>query len=315
MNIDGLKQIAIEAEFDINIVRNEVREQIRVYADDITEYYPQIDDLMSVYLDNVEFEDIDKVVIAMLTILGNDRAGITLGIDRDGNIKSLGKGMRKISAKDIPFNVFVKTLYKDKFIQKVFGVKAIEFVMDIVVELDTIFFDVIKRVELIDDGQFRTLTYIRSELHFNEDVSLRAKYERFRLPLIEEPLDWSETSNGGYHLHQSRCITNMGNTSQHQNVLDILNKLQSQSYTHNMDIQREYQFNFDKFIKDGNPEKIAIDKAKALALTCQETYDAIGDKQIWFQWQFGANGRMYPTGYDIHLHGNKAKKGALRPVL
>ena len=315
INLNEMTQLDIEQEFDSKKVKDDIQEQIKEYASDITDIYPAIDELMSKYLNGVEYEDIDNVVITLLNVLGNEKAGISLGKDRNGDIKPLAKGMQMINARDIPFNVFVKTLYKDREIQRMFKHEAIDFVMDLAVELDTIFFDIVKRVEMVEDGQFRTLTYCRSELIFESTVSLRARYERFRLPLIEKPINWLENRRGGYHLHQSRCITNMGTTKQPQNVLNVLNKLQSQMYTHTYDVQAEFKFNVNKFLDDGNTEKLANEKANAMLITSSETYEAIADREIYFEWKFDARGRMYSTGYDINLQGNKVKKGALRPVL
>ena len=321
MNLDGMKQIDIEREFDMKQVKIEISEQIEEFAQEIEDKEPLIESVMNKYLTKVNILDVKEVVIVLLTMIGNAKAGIQLGEDNFGKIKPLAKGMIKIEARDIPFNVFIKTFYKDRYIQETFKHMALDFTMDIAVELDGIFFDIIKRVEPAEDGQFRTLTYIRSEILFLENSSLRAHYERFRLPLIEQPHQWLENQAGGYHLSKSRVITNRGCGKQPQRVLDILNKLQDQPYQHKQDLDKELEFNIKKFKEDnwkkgiGYSEGIAIDKANAMALTCNETYEAIGNKVIYFQWQFGANGRMYPTGYDIHLHGNKAKKGALRPVL
>ena len=91
--------------------------------------------------------------------------------------------------------------------------------------------------------------------------------------------------------------------------------MQKQAFTHSPDIEGERDFNVKKFIDDGDSISIANEKADAMMLTAMETYETIGNTPIYFEWKFGANGRMYPTGYDIHLHGNKPKKGALRPVL
>ena len=314
MNLDGLTQLEIEQEFDMKKVRLDIKESILAFADTIESKEPLIQSVMENYLDDVDILDVKEVMIALLTILGNERAGIQLG-KRGNDIRPLAKGMVKINSRDIPFNVFVKTLYKDRYINDMFKHKAMDFVMDLVVELDTIFFDVVKRVEMVEDGQYRTLTYIRSELLFSTNQSLRAHYERFRLPLIEEPHNWTENKNGGYHLNKSNVITNMGCNIQNKVVLNTINKLQSQGYKHRQDIDEEYNFNLQKFLDDGNKDKTAMDKARAMALTCKETYNAIEDRTIYFEWKFDSRGRLYSTGYDINLQGNKAKKGALRPVL
>ena len=315
MNIDGLSQFEIEQEFDQSKVRDAISNEIIEYAEIIESREYLIEEIMVKYLDDVDILDVKEIVITLLTVLGNHKSGINLGQDRAGNIKPLAQGMKKIYARDIPFAVVVKTIYKDQFIAKLFKHEALNFVMDLIVHLDEIFFDIIKRVEMVEDGQFRTLTYIRSEILFAEDVNLRAHYERFRLPMIDVPHNWTQQSRGGYYLNKSRVMTNMGETNQPQNVLDVLNSYQHQAWTHSQDLELEYQFNITKFIEDGDNEATAKLKADAMKLTCQETYEAIGDKHIYFEWKYDSRLRHYSTGYDINLQGNKAKKGALRPVL
>lgn len=315
MELGNLSQLEIEQEFDRSKVREAISNEIIEYAETIEEYESDIYDIMTRYVTDIDQGDTKEIVLILLAMLGNEKAGIILGEDRQGKIKPLSSGMKKINARDIPFNVFIKTFYKDRFIKETFQHHALDFAMDIAVGLDGIFFDIVKRVEMVNDGQFRTLTYIRSELLFEEDVSLRAHYERFRLPLIEKPHHWTEQSKGGYHLNKSRCITNKGNENQSQNILDVLNKLQDQPFKHSQNLEAELEFLINKFKKDGNSDKMSVDKANAIILTCEETYNAIGDRDIYFEWKYDSRGRFYSTGYDINIQGNKAKKGGLRPKL
>lgn len=315
MNIKGMNQLDIEQEFDMSKVKQELGSQVVEYIDLIEAQLPKIEEVMSKYLDDIDIGDIHEVAIAVISLLGNENSGVILGQASDGKIRPLSANMTKIDARDIPLSVFIKTLYKDRFISKTLKSYAIDFVMDLISELDTIFFDVVQRIEMIEDGQFRTLTYVRTELLFSHKASLLAHYERFRLPLIEEPHQWSKGKRGGYHLNKQSCITNKGNENQENNVLEILNKLQSNKFTHKANVKAEKQFIIDKFIKDGNSEVMALRKSENMVLTLDETYNAIGDSEIYFEWKFDSRGRMYSTGYDINLQGNKAKKGALRPVL
>lgn len=315
MNLDNYSQVEIEREFDMKLVKKDIEEQIYTFSASVEKYEYLIENTMSIYLEDIKKNDIREVCFVLLSMLGNCRAGVSLGEDSKGRIKPFSKGLKKIKPRDIPFSVFVKTIYKNSSIQEMFRHKSLDFVMDLVVNLDEVFFDVVKRVELVDSGEFRTFTYIRSEILFSESSSLRAHYERFRLPLIEKPHNWTEKSKGGYHLNKSECITNRGEINQPQDVLDILNKLQNQAYKHSSSYIDEYNFLFNKFIKDGDKRKIAEKKVENMMLTCKQSYDAIGDRKIYFEWKFDSRGRMYCTGYDINLQGNKAKKGALRPVL
>ena len=321
MDLGTLTQLEIEQEFDNSKVIEKINEEIADFTEELHELFTPIEVIMSKYVTDISELDVRSVMYALLKVIGNDKATILLGETKEGKITELRKGMKPIDAKDIPLGMFMKSLLKNDDLQEMFEETLFDFVIDIVKEMDTILFDIVQRVVMVEDGQFRTLTYVRSEITFDEDTNLMARYNRFRLPMIEKPDDWTETKRGGYYLNKRKVTTNRGEGKQPKLVLDALNKLQSNGWKHKQNIDEEHsylvaKFEADNFKRAGEKNSwIAADKADAMCLTAEETYDAIGDRTIYFEWRFDHRGRAYSTGYDINLQGDKFKKGALRPVL
>jgi DNA-directed RNA polymerase len=204
-------------------------------------------------------------------------------------------------------------MYLDREFNKMFQEESLNVAMDIIAEFDGIFYDIVKSVKRMEDGQFATFTYIRSEILFSENLNLRATYNRFRLPLIECPDDWTEKSRGGYKLTKRKCTTGRGSEKQPQLVLDALNKLQKQSWIHSQDEELELNYSYDKFLSEGNSDRMSRKKANDLLLSTEETYATMEEIPMHFEYRFDFRGRIYSTGYDINPQGNTIKKGGLIP--
>lgn len=300
MNIAGLTQLQIEQEFDNQKLHEELNKEIAEFAETVYSYIPQFHEMLSAREIIAEDLEIMEVIIILLSILGNDKSGIPV------------KG-HTANTRDIPLETVIKTMYLDREFNKMFQEESLNVAMDIIAEFDGIFYDIVKSVKRMEDGQFATFTYIRSEILFSENLNLRATYNRFRLPLIECPDDWTEKSRGGYKLTKRKCTTGRGSEKQPQLVLDALNKLQKQSWIHSQDEELELNYSYDKFLSEGNSDRMSRKKANDLLLSTEETYATMEEIPMHFEYRFDFRGRIYSTGYDINPQGNTIKKGGLIP--
>jgi hypothetical protein len=300
MNIAGLTQLQIEQEFDNQKLHEELNKEIAEFAETVYSYIPQFHEMLSAREIVAEDLEIMELIIILLSILGNDKSGIPV------------KG-HTANTRDIPLETVIKTMYLDREFNKMFQEESLNVAMDIIAEFDGIFYDIVKSVKRMEDGQFATFTYIRSEILFSENLNLRATYNRFRLPLIECPDDWTEKSRGGYKLTKRKCTTGRGSEKQPQLVLDALNKLQKQSWIHSQDEELELNYSYDKFLSEGNSDRMSRKKANDLLLSTEETYATMEEIPMHFEYRFDFRGRIYSTGYDINPQGNTIKKGGLIP--
>lgn len=291
MNIAGLTQLQIEQEFDNQKLHEELNKEIAEFAETVYSYIPQFHEMLSAREIIAEDLEIMEVIIILLSILGNDKSGIPV------------KG-HTANTRDIPLETVVKTMYLDREFNKMFQEESLNVAMDIIAEFDGIFYDIVKSVKRMEDGQFATFTYIRSEILFSENLNLRATYNRFRLPLIECPDDWTEKSRGGYKLMKRKCTTGRGSEKQPQLVLDALNKLQKQSWIHSQDEELELNYSYNKFLSEGNSDRMSRKKANDLLLSTEETYATMEEIPMYFEYRFDFRGRIYSTGYDINPQGN-----------
>jgi len=300
INIDNMKQIDIEHNFNGNGAKEALMVDYEVFYNNCTEIDTE---LMANILSTDDSEYVNDVFLYILGIIGNQDIGIPVET-KDGNY-----------ARDIVVHNIVSGISKCPSIVR--NSKSMShccnIAMDIVAEFDTVLWDLHKKSVKNDDKQWTTITYARVELHWDDYTNLMAQYQRFRLPLIEKPHDWQVGFNGGYHLNKSNVTTNRGCNDQPQEVLDVLNKLQSQSYIL-MDFvngEDEHKAVYDKMITKFPKDK-AVDVAQSTCQTIRETYLTMKDREFYFEWRYDFRGRAYNTGYDITLQGSKYKKGSLQ---
>ena len=316
MNIDGMTQLEIEEAFDESEMRIALTAEMEIFFNNVEQQYV---DLMAKVLNTDNEEITNDMFIYILSVIGNEKVGIKIGLNRrheECNVNSR-YCVTITNKRDIQIYNLIQAIAKSPTMNKLttHPLDRFDIAMNIVAEFDGILFDLHKKVVKLDDGQFVTETYARSEITFREEVGLRAQYHRFPLPMIEEPDDWTETQSGGYKLKKSKVTTNRGEGKQPQQVLDVLNKLQKQPYelVHNVSAEAENEYLYKTFQPKSLSAIEAQDKANALCLTVGETYEALRNKKFYFEWKFDFRGRMYSTGYDVNLQANKFKKGAIQP--
>jgi len=44
-------------------------------------------------------------------------------------------------------------------------------------------------------------------------------------------------------------------------------------------------------------------------------FKTMQDREFYLEWKFDFRGRIYSTGYDINLQGDKFRKGIITPVI
>ena len=182
----------------------------------------------------------------------------------------------------------------------------------ILVHCNGLLYRVVSYTVYTDEG-FRTPTFCRHKFIVSETLKEKARLLSYRIPLIEPPLQWRPGTTGGYHSGTDKLITK-SYAIQNQRSLDAINKANSVAYVHRADLRKEKIGYYNKFIKAGDSQEVAVRKANALTLSAKFSYDLVGDRKIWFSHFFDERGRMYCRGYDINLQGTEAKKEALKAV-
>lgn len=212
----------------------------------------------------------------------------------------------------------IKFISHTSFMQNVFAddVERYEKAIEIVLYFDGVLYDMKPAVVASDTNTDITLTMCVVAFEFDIDPELYPTMEFFKLPLIEQPKDWTIHESGGYHMAEQSCTLNLGESEQPQQCLDILNTLQSNKYqvTEGAD-----EFGYKDFVhaKAMEKYKVSIDAEKIVQNTTQyyqRTLDIIGSREFMMEWRFDFRGRLYSTGYNINLQADKYKKGAICPA-
>ena len=317
MNISGYTQLEIEEFFDDSNLRDMLTAEYEIFFNNVDEKH--LATMFSI-LKTEEDDDVTDVFIYILSIIGNEKVGMRVGVDNMGqecSIKS-NKCVNIIPVRDIDVVNLCKAISRCPVIvgYTTDPLRRFDYAMDIIAEFDGILFDLHKKTVRLDDGQFTTVTYARSEVVFREESALKAQYNRFRLPMIETPDIWTEKERGGYKLNKKKVTTNRGEGNQPQNVLDVLNKLQSQPYklAEHVNAEEENMFLYESLAKKSANAMEAQQKADVLCITTRDTYEALAGRTFYFEWRFDFRGRLYTTGYDVNLQANKYKKGAILPA-
>ena len=227
----------------------------------------------------------------------------------------------------IELNSIATTLFKSEYMLSLFpidddrGAKVAE----LIGLLDGKFYDIEKakvRVKKYDDTGF-IYEYIDAII-VSYDMSLSEDMyplEFYRFPLKETPKNWSVGESGGYHTIMQQSTLNGGLDDQPQECLDVLNTLQHNAFIlrENISLEEYSEYLFDKaydkiqgmdhVFKERLAKRIVDGQIGTFALTL----DFVEDNSFYFEWKFDSRGRLYNSGYNIHLQADKYKKGMLLP--
>jgi len=158
--------------------------------------------------------------------------------------------------------------------------------------------------------------YILSYIVLDIPDELRDIQKGVMLPMRSmTPLDWTQTQSGGYILTDDKPTLKKGASKQSQEALDVLNILQSNRFNLSKAKKKNdyYSYLFHKQTKNGMLEQDAHVLAEQKSYSAHRAWEVIQDDDFSFQWKFDFRGRMYPTGYDVHLQSDKYMKGTIRP--
>ena len=288
INIDNMTQAQIEELFS----REKLNEHLAMELEPLINQLP---DEYFVQLDNILGYESTEFVHDFVGMLGNPKVGIP---------DSRNLGCRLLTPKQL-FTSLMRKMNND-----IHKVKA---VMELT---DGILYDVKKRNVQDEYSQWFTITYIEIDFPVSEDALELIEYKMFRLPMVECPDNWTENNRGGYFEHKRSITTNRGSDKQPQQVCDVLNMLQKQAWkmSDNTSIQEEEEYLRSKFKANGDTNSMIELKTQNALLTAQSTYDAMHDKEFYFEWRYDFRGRMYSTGYNLNIQSDKYKKACLIPI-
>ncbi len=300
MNITGLTQSEIESMGS----REQLIEVLKVQVD---MFYADVDDDDLIEVSQIVGNDnLDEVMLELLYIVG-----VSTPKSRWSKHHS---DARKIRTSDVVTLLAgsgtFKRLYQDSDIERVRMAGAV------VIAMEDILYDIEPDKVFIGDDQFRSIPFCFIYFHFNEDKELTPDWSYFSLPLIEEPNDWTQYQNGGYHSAESKCTLNLGASEQPQECLDILNILQHNKFRINSgsNIEDYFQYKMNKAMKAEGAIEINIQGQVINTLTSfEQTVEIMTNKEFYFEWKFDFRGRAYNTAYNIALQGDKYQKGMVIP--
>ncbi len=297
VDLNNKSQEDIELMFDRSSVLDAISLQVEYF-------YNRVEDIHLVPIRKVlNMHDVDDLMMYIISLLGNPDFGLA---DNPKN-------------KLRHFDVYQLTLsiFRSKFMVSNFPVASerIALSLNVVGSLDTIFYDIVLTRRLIDDGQW--VTVAQCAIGFDLDISegVPPNVEHFRFPLIEDPIDWTTTTSGGYHTDNASPTLNLGSNDQPQQCLDVLNKLQHQRFrlTDNVGQQDLRNYMYTKMLTKHNKYD-AHTITKNTTTSAGSSFTAMTNRDLMFAWRFDFRGRLYSIGYDINLQGDKYRKGTINPT-
>lgn len=283
------------------------QEKLNEYmAIELAQFVENLDDRHYIQLgEHVGAGRMFDVMFQMIAFLGDKNVG-----------HFMDTGDRRLSL-ELVVSYFANFFEKDNYNDRM------KLAVELVADFDTILYDLDQKHLISDKGQWCTETSLIVQFHIGSDTKIQ-EYQnlvRFRLPLIEKPINHEVGFAGGYNLHPDRTVTNKGEQIQPQSCLDVLNKLQSNAYKlREVDYTEERMTVMDKLQSDNwkyphrsDSQLLEENEAKCdvVMMTTHETYETMKDKVFYFAWKFDMRGRMYSVGYDINLQSTKYKKASL----
>lgn len=267
-------------------------------------FYTQMEDEdIKIAQDIIGVEDVYEFMVHFIAMIGDPSRDI--------------QGKRGIHHRQIEVEALIKALSTNKQLTEIFRdyETRMNISMKLVGEYDTILYDIAHKTIRTEYGDFYNLVVANVEFSLDLSVAVLPKFEGFPLPMIETPKEWIVGESGGYKTSTSKCTLNKGAKDQPQEVLDILNTLQSNKFimSENTNIDSHYTYVLEKMKKS-----YSYNHAKELALnlvsTTTQVYDVMKDVPFYFEWKYDFRGRLYSTGYDLNLQSDKYHKGAIVPL-
>jgi len=297
IDIQGKTQEQIELMFSKEKMNEYIAIELANFLDKLTvTHYTKLQSVSGLKEDETV-----ELMMNIIALFGNIKNGLMMAIEfphiREFDINQMVLGISSYLHGQVP----------DKY----------EIAMDIIAEFDGIFWDISQENVQNDKGGWFTRSYCIVDFVVAEDAGKLQQYDRYKLPLIEQPLDWTVGESGGYHLSTDKSTLNLGNAKQPQEVLDVLNSLQHQAYTmREVDFKAQHQYTLGRLQKK-NWKKAESENLSAVEIklqTAMETYHTMQDREFYFEWKYDFRGRAYCSGYDITLQGDSFQKALIKPV-
>lgn len=301
MDISNMSQVEIEQAFS----SKDVIEAIKVESEISIGILTADDEYDKLFYPIISNDYIDLLLLIMRNIF-------------DPNLKVNDRYKMHPNARLIDPTSLIKFISHTAIMQNEFpdDVERYEKAIEIVLYLDGTFYDMKTAVIAGKEKEDVSVTMCVVSFTFDIDPELYPTMEFFKLPLVEQPKDWTVHESGGYHMSEQSCTLNLGESEQPQQCLNILNALQSNKYqvTEGAD-----EFGYKDFVHAKAMEKYnsITDADKIVQNTTQfyqRTLDIIGSREFMMEWRFDFRGRLYSTGYNINLQADKYKKGAICPA-
>ncbi len=297
IELNGKSQEEVEMMFSTSSLLETIQANAEIFINKIDDKYF---DILSKIVDGNDSEEL------MLYIVGVIANPMVFSKELDNGIKL------------IQTNSVIKALGYSRFMQNNYPdlEEAFRKSIDVIFALDSILYDIAYHNVKLDDGEYRKVAHCEIGFTLDELSAVAPELEFFKFPLIEQPTDWSEHASGGYHLNNTKPTLNRGSDFEPQETLDVLNILQHQGFRTTSEAQLEslqdymveklmlkYDFHFAESI------------SRATTKSADLVFKTMQDKDFYLEWKFDFRGRIYSTGYDINLQGDKFRKGIITPVI
>jgi len=148
---------------------------------------------------------------------------------------------------------------------------------------------------------------VRSNFKLDDATADLIAKTKFLPPMLCEPNDWTNNTNGGALQGSGSCILGGMNHHNGDQSLDVLNMLQHIPWQLNELVD---------YVEKSNKELDTHDKLTQFELMKNQStvvYNELmdGGNQFYFEWNNDSRGRMYSQGYHLHLQSTQYKKAIL----
>ena len=296
INLDGKTQQEIEMMFSEESLLETIATEADIF---INEMQPEHFDLLQ---DIVGENDVEELMLYLIGVIANP---MVYSLKRDGfNFKTT----RSVIV-GLAFSRFMRNNYPDQD-------EAFRKSFDIVLAMDDILYDIEYVNVKQDNDEYVKIAHCKIGFELDATLATMPDLAFFKIPLLEEPKDWTEYESGGYYLNNTKSTLNRGSDFEPQSVLGTLNILQSNAYTLTSEAYLEnlQEATTEKLMKKYDyhfAESITKNITKSAGLV----FNTMQNRKFYFEWKFDFRGRLYSTGYDINLQGDKFRKGILTPVI
>ncbi len=330
-SIDGFTQDQIEMQASSVNVRDALLTQVELFYSQTRE---EAETLLFSKFPFFTDEQIEEIILSLLYIVG---ALDEYEMERYKSDKTYNPYRRELILSEV-----IVSFSGTKIMQSLYG-SDVEKLLDhsalIVLLLEDIFYEFEQKEFKIGYNEIGMPEYAQEVFMivgfgFKINPDLVPQWSHFMLPLIEKPNDWSTGISGGYHTLEQSPTLNLGETIQPDEVLEVLNVMQNNTYELHKDADHKYYYEYKvrKMLNDAKTEDDTTDyfsipfntieltehqqkKIDYTLVSFQQTIDCMKGKNFMFEWKFDFRGRMYETGYNIKTQGDSYQKGMVMPTM